>query len=332
MSAHNDVRTFRGDELNACETLFPPGIDGDPWVHYHATSSINEERINAEGLRWSPDACSAAEVQELVRVFRSMNWCGIHTGGYVALDAFSLCGDFQGNEAKPIYFREFSLRSLIYAQRDFAGGESSRAVRYAMRDLDKYLAEESVRHEHYDYQRREAVNLASSGAVPHPVIRVDLGWLQQQIERLEALRKRCDSFEQAHQYGVAYAVRFTPDDIPVLNYSSSMGLRCYRAIPCEQIVGKVRVLADDGPLRAGNDSDLVWTNHWRHEDPNGLLAVLAEAEGCGRSYPSATPEMIFRHRSKHLIDPAAGVDDSEEIARAFGSSELAEYVRQHRQR
>ncbi len=331
MSTSTDFRTFSDKELRACETLFPLEIDRDPWVQYHATSSINEDQIDAEGLKWSPAICSAADVLDLVLVYRSMNWCGKHTGGYVALDSFSVSGDFQGNETKPIYFREFSLRSLMYAQREFAGGESARGIRYALRDLDRYLADEAVRDEHYQYQRREAIGLASSGALPPRVMRVDLDRLKRQVERFADLRERCEGCQQSHRHGVVYAVRFTPEDIPSLNYSSSMGIRCYKPIGRQQIVGKVRVLADDSPVPAGNNGDIVWKNHWRREDPSGLLVALENAEKDGKSFPTAAPDMVFRHRRQNLLDPAAGIDESEEIARVHGSPQLAEFVRQHRQ-
>lgn len=318
MSASASIRTFGIDELQSCETLFPPEVDRDPWVQYHATSSISEQQIDAEGLLWSASTCSASEVLEVVRVYRSMNWCGLHSGGYVVLDSFTAAGDFQGRETKPIYFREYSLRSLIYAKRDFAGGESARAVRYALRDLERYLSEQSIREEHYAYQHRCAVNLSSTGAIPNPVIRVDLEWLGSQLSRFSDLRQRCDTCEASHQYGVVYAVRLTLDDIPSLNFSDSMGLRCYKHVTADRIVEKVHVHADTGRLPKGNDYRLVQQNEWRYADPTGLLATLKLAETEGRAYPLAVAHDVFRHRGTDLIDPSAGTDDSEEIARKYG--------------
>ncbi len=330
MSTPLECRTITGEELRNCDTLFSREIDQDPWVHYHATSSTNEGSIDLDGLNWSAAVCSAAEVLDLAVVYRSMNWCGRHTGGFVVLDSFSLTGDFQGRESKPIYFREYSLRPLLYARRDFAGGESARAVRYALRDLDEYLTDASVQAEHYDRQRQEALNCVLAGALPPRVVRVNLKWLRQKVERFAQLRQRCEACENSHEYGVVYAVKFMPQDIPSLNYSDSMGLRCFMALPRKRLVAKVRVHADDAPSVMGNDGDLFWNNRWRYESTEGLLAELAEAEQLGRAYSIPEPEAMFRHQDKQLLDPAAGIDESEEIAGTYGSPAFAEHLRRFR--
>ncbi len=324
MSGFRAVPTFRGLELQECETLFESDIDQDPWVQYHATSSLYEEQIDTEGLQWTGNIFSAADILDVVRVFRSINWCGVHTGGYAVLGPFSLA-DFQGEDFKPIYFREYSLRSLLYAERDFAGGETARALRYAIRDLECYLAEESVRDKHLYEQRRSAISLVSQSAVPGRVVRVNLNWLEEKIKRLRPLRERCDALKEKYEHGVVYAVRFTRKAIPILSYSSSMGLRCYAPIPCEKVVGKVRVFIDDLRLSWDKAAEFDEKNRWRYEDPNGLLAVLAEAEKNGESYQS--PELA--HEGPSLIDLSCGVDESEEIALTHGGAVLAKYVRQN---
>ncbi|QDT36020.1 hypothetical protein [Stratiformator vulcanicus] len=332
MTGFADIRTLSGDELRESDALFPAEIDQDSWVQYHATSSSNEAKIDAEGLRWSPNLFSVEDIVDVVSVFRSMNWCGVHSSGYVVLDSFSLSGDFQGEDFKPMYFREYSLRSLIYAQRDFAGGESARAIRYATRDLERYLKEEMVREDHYQSQRREAISLVASVAVPNRVVRVNLRWLQKQVDRLRPLRERCDALAQQHEYGVVYAVRFSQEDIPFLRLSSAMGLRCYSPLARNKIVGKVRVIAEGESLHSGNDTELIQKNRWREEDPNGLLSVLAEAEAKGQAYPLSAPQRAIAHRSPKMLDLTCGVDESEEIARESGTPGLAEYVRQHPRR
>ena len=328
---HSSVPTFRGLELQECDTLFESDIDQDPWVQYHATSSLYEDRIDAEGLQWTSNVFSAADILDVIRVFRSMNWCGVHTGGYAVLGSFSLA-DFQGKDFKPIYFREYSVRSLPYAERDFAGGETSRALRYAIRDLERYLTEESVRDQHLHKQRRNAISLASQGAIPGRVVRVDLDWLEEKIKRLRPLRERCDALKENYEYGVVYAVRFTRKDIPVLSFSSFMGLRCDAPIPREKIVGKVRIFIDDVNFLMGNGAELYLKNRWRHEDPNGLLATLAEAEKNGQSHQSSEHQEQFADEELSLIDLSCGVDESEKIALTHGGTALVEYVRQNPRR
>ena len=335
MSGAQDIPIFRDLELRECDTLFESDIDQDPWVHYHATSSLYEDRIDAEGLRWTSNVFSAANILDVIRVFRSMNWCGVHTDGYAVLHPFSLLGDFQGKDFKPIYFREDSLHSLLYAERDFAGGESARALRYAIRDLERYLAEESVRAQHLHKQRCNAISLASQGAVPGRVVRVDLDWLEEKIKRLRPLRERCDALKENYEHGVVYAVRFARKDIPALSYSNYMGLRCYAPIPPEKIVGKVRIFVDDVNLLRDSGIEFYPKNRWRHEDPNGLLATLAEAEKNGQSHQSSEHQEQFADEELSLIDLSCGVDESEKIALTrggYGGSALAEYVRQNPRR
>ncbi len=324
MSGLQAVPTFRGLELQECDTLFESDIDQDPWVQYHATSSSYEERIDAQGLQWSGNIVSAADILDVICVFRSMNWYGVHKGGYTVLGSFSLA-DFQGEDFKPICFSVHSLFSLLYAERDFAGGETARALRYAIRDLELYLTEESIRDKHLHKQRRSAISLVSQNAVPGRVVRVNLNWLEEKVKQLQPLRERCDALKENYEHGVVYAVQFTREDIPVLSPSYSMGIRCYAPIPPEKLVAKARVLIDDVQLLWAKDAKIGRENLWRREDPNGLLAVLAEAEKNGQSYQS--PELA--HEAPSLIDLSCGVDESEKIALTRGGAALAEYVRQN---
>ena len=112
MSGLRAVPTFRGLELQGCDTLFESDIDQDPWVQYHATSSLYEERIDAQGLQWAGNIVSAADVLDVICVFRSMNWYGVHKGGYTVLGSFSLA-DFQGEDFKPSRVRSAESHEMM---------------------------------------------------------------------------------------------------------------------------------------------------------------------------------------------------------------------------
>lgn len=121
------------------ESLFPQAITSDSWILYHATSSIAEERIDTEGL--IPSADHDAMLIKLIKVFRAMNWAGENGAGYPVLKGFLL----QRASLPNLYFRESSTRSLLYAKRDFAGGETARAMYHALEEL-KVVAGQVLQH------------------------------------------------------------------------------------------------------------------------------------------------------------------------------------------
>src|SRR5262249_15880755 len=62
-------------------------------------------------------------------------------GGFGVLVSFAQA-DFQNSNErnrKPIFLAETSFRSLLYASREWAGGETTRALRLALSDLYEYL-------------------------------------------------------------------------------------------------------------------------------------------------------------------------------------------------
>lgn len=315
---------FTSESLDGLATLFPEAIDRDPWVLYHATSSVNEDAIDREGLHWRPSVCSRADVELVVAIFEAMNWGGKHGGGFGVLKSFSLQGDFAGESTKPIYFREYSLRTLLYAERDFAGGESARAIRYAVEDLQTYLRDAEVREQHYEYQRRSFISEVREGYLPaKPVIRVDLEWVAEQSRRLEPLYRRCGELVQNHTHGVVYAVKFQPEDLGHLKHCSSMGVRFFRPVSVDAIMAKARILSADFKSPLGNDSDLVFANFWREEDPAGLLATLKSHGGYTYHHPSASVEV----QTDFNLGPA-GEDESRSLALEYGAPNIVQYFQQ----
>jgi hypothetical protein len=316
---------FSAEQILNCETLFPPEIDRDPWVFYHATTSFAEPIIDSEGLRWQPGVCSRSEIEEIVNTFEAMNWAGLSCGGLAVLKPFSLQGDFGDQSSKPIYFREFSLRSLVDAKRDFAGGESARGVRHAMRDLHEYLSNVDVREHHYNHQRHACLSLLREGAIPGRVIRVRHEWLKRRCDQLETLYARCQEIERSYIHGVVYAVRFRPEELPWLSYCDWMGLRCFRPVPCAQIVGKARILVTDFEDPPELNRLAAKENDWRTEDPHGLLAEL-EVHGGYTDHKKVLPT---RRINQNDLEPA-GDDDALDLAVQYGTPAIVAYLRLQR--
>jgi hypothetical protein len=130
------------EQLEDRDGLFSSELEHDGWVLYHATTSIAEGDIDQNGLNVRSSGF-ADEALRVIRVFRGMNWTGTRRGteGYPVLRGISL---YRGG-SNELYFREQSTRSLSYAQRDFAGGETLRALHYALADLQEYLEKREVR-------------------------------------------------------------------------------------------------------------------------------------------------------------------------------------------
>lgn len=180
---------FEFNELDATRPLFSRRIEDDPWVLYHATSSLVEREIEAQGFGGICPLVSVEDILQLTSLYRRINWCGIHGDGYPALATFTMGrAGFQGPRT---WFRETSMRSLVYAERDFAGGEWAMTFRKAFADILTFLRSEEVQKEHLQRQTLECKELVERGGAPSRVIRVDAA---QVAEALELLRKRALNF------------------------------------------------------------------------------------------------------------------------------------------
>ncbi len=234
---------FNSELLNKKVQLFPDEIENDPWIVFHGTSNLFESDIDAYGLQWKSSIVSKEEVSHVVDIFTKMNWSGKDGGGLPILKPFSLESDFALGNSKPIYFAETSYRALLYSTHEFSGGETVRALRKSIQDLEDYLQNKNIRDADMEYKLIEYNKLISLNAKVDMCPReVDLNWLEAEVEKLSELKKRCiDAYDQA-KYGVIYAVKFTQEDIDEKNnfdYHRNMGLKVFSRVPKEKIVGKI---------------------------------------------------------------------------------------------
>jgi hypothetical protein len=128
---------------------FQGAFANDGWIAYHGTSSAAETAIESQGFVWNDTAYSRSEIEAVANVFRQLGWAGKAGGGLGVLASFST-SDFRhlgAEDRKPIFFSATSKRSLLYASRDWAGGETARAVRIAFEDLDAFLNSQDFRRE-----------------------------------------------------------------------------------------------------------------------------------------------------------------------------------------
>jgi len=229
---------------------------------------------------------------------------------------------------KAIFLAETSIRAALYASREWAGGETARALRYAFKDLRSYLTSEDVDREHYARQEDVCIDLLTREGLPSPVIRVNLAWLREAVARLASLEVRCQGLLEAYTHGVIYAIRLTPDRLTgVIRPGGGMGIRVFRRISQTEIVGKVRLTDEECgrvyALRPAVDQrrcdlDLFGA-------PGSLLASLREkAPGSDPLVPSSGAYVMARDADR---DPAAGEDDALQVAHKHGTSEMIEYLK-----
>ena len=148
------VEAFDPDRVATRQRLFSDEIDTDEWIMFHGTSGFNAERIERDGFISLPGTSLYEQMQRVAAVFKNMNWCGESGGGYSVLKAFSLDHDFSERGRSPLFFAETSVRALLYASRNFAGGEKLRALRISFDDLESYLRDQNVRERHEAWMQR----------------------------------------------------------------------------------------------------------------------------------------------------------------------------------
>ncbi|HXB71296.1 MAG TPA: hypothetical protein VNY05_23880 [Candidatus Acidoferrales bacterium] len=260
------------EDLIARKWLFSPRLEDDPWVLYHATSSPVERKIDQEGFAGSAFLVTREHVIHMVSLYRSMNWAGIHSDGYAALGGITLG---RAHFLEPhCWFREASMRSLVYAQRSWAGGEWAMSFRQAFDDLVEFLRSETARQEHLQSQVQLCRFLVMSGAAPSPVIKVDAARLTAALEPLQVNAEACSQLVQRYEHGLIYAVKFVESDVPNLSDRGGSGILYTGTVLSDRIVGKACLDLGDRPAPRKSD-DVERMIFWRE----GPLALRIRANG-----------------------------------------------------
>lgn len=232
--------------------LLPTHILADEWVLYHGTSNLCENDIETTGFQSRQDSLISLEVvQRVLACFSRLNWYGNDQGGYVVLKSYTALHDYSYKSGKPIFLGLSCRWSLLYATRDFAGGEGCRGLRKALHDLHTYLADEDVRvgalTQCIDNIINEYGEVVYEDMVPLAV--EELTWLQDELTVLQPVREYVDSLYEQYRYGIVYAIKFNKKDIANLFYANGMGITHVGTISRDKIVAK---LLTDGSSTAYN--------------------------------------------------------------------------------
>jgi hypothetical protein len=243
--------------------LFSDGLEEDPWVIYHGTAASNSRAIEQHGFIYVDGRLSAASVANIIGVFRAMNWSGSGVDGFVVLASFTN-DDFSMNGKSPTFFADNGVRSLLFATRDFAGGEKLRSVRRALDELKGYISDDSVRADHMETQRCTFEYLSQRGAAESEIVlarpkSVDLDWLTEKVKSFQSLYKLASLPLDTFTGGVVYAVRMQDSDLPSLCNHPTMGIKAWKPLPPDRIVCRMEIPheVDSNALQYSNDIDLL---------------------------------------------------------------------------
>lgn len=236
-----------------------PATLADPSVLYHGTSSIALEGIRRTGIRWTDDRQFTREaVERVVSIFDAIDWAGEDQGGWFVLKGYTLGWDFSNASVKPVYLAESFHRACLYAQRDWAGGETARGIRHSLTDLRRLASDKEVYDRYLErLRRRESV-------VP-PATQL---WLSDRVRALGDIAQTADELYAAHQCGVVVAVRLADSDLPYLKYHEMHGVMAFQPLPPDRIVD-----VEEIPPEYRHD---VLGGPTRHEQPNwdGIIAQI----------------------------------------------------------
>jgi hypothetical protein len=251
------------EHLRAGESLFPAPIRDDEWILYHGTSGQFAPSIEEHGIQGDRGFITREQLRSVVDIFDAMEWAGVHGGGYAVLQPWSLNFDFAKAGTRKIYLAESSIRATTFASRDFAGGEAVRALSHALADLKRYIEDPDLRAEHISFQE---VDAQQTGAA---IVRPDVAWVAAQLATFNELLGLCATVRARHEFGVIYAVKFAPTDVPTLVGDASMGIVSTVPVRPEQLVAKMRVPSE---LECGGFDDRARVRAWHR--PSGLLHEL----------------------------------------------------------
>jgi hypothetical protein len=268
------MKIFKFDAGRAAEPgrLFDDGIEEDPWVMYHGTSAFNGPTIERDGFRSPAESMPRGAVEQVTRIFEQMRWKS--SRGYMVLRDYSLGHNIPMSGCGRIFFAETSLRGLLYARREFAGGETCFALRKAFVDLQSYLDDSSVRESHDAYLAMRYKSLRRNNAHQSELDKVmpasvELDWLRAQLDAVEPIRTLATDAFHRHNGGTVYAVKVQPEDVARFSWHREMGISTDRPVSADRILARV-----DTP----SDANMLTTAYQRSEPPlprtQGLLGAL----------------------------------------------------------
>ena len=307
------MRIFAEDAkaLSEKQNWFPPEIENDPQVVYHGTSSVFEEQIDRDGIQ-----CGSTHLDEAAllccTVIKTTEW--YEDSATTSLTAYSI--PRIGREA-PFFCGLYPQKTFLYTSREFAGGETARALRRIIPRLGVVAFENpDFFEQRFENDRQKCINKAKTGSFTQDkVLKVNLSWLKEKVIELKKILPGLVNIYERHRYGVVYALKLESEDVPAVAYDCIGGLMIYRPIPIYKCVAKLIV---HGEHCHGSDSNQDWEqqNFWREQ---GELVKLLASSG----YRSSGQLSID---ASQLFDPDGAEDTRFQIMIEHGNEMLRNFA------
>ncbi len=315
-----------GEDLVVAENWFDPAIEDDPWIVYHATSSVFEANIDSDGL------CPASSIKfdEAIRLACSFFINTDFTGsagsncGYLELVGLGL-PRIHGKSPPHLYFSLYPQRSPTYLMPDFCGGELMGGLARAIPAICQFAHDSDAIDMHFEQLQDLCIREVRAGCAPSVrVVRVNKDWARSVADQLAVFNIDLAAMRTAHSHGVLYAVQVNRELLVDAKYSSMDGLRICKEISPLQIVAKLRI----SNATVFSMNNLGWdpgryslTNRWRD---SGELATYLD--GKPQSFDDESLQQLSERLKRGLLDPQAGQDVTLELARQYGTEGVRKWA------
>lgn len=264
------ILTFTDRIFKYANHPFPSEIADDPMILYHGTSSCFEKEIESEGLSISKVHFQLDELLSIAELFEKLGWMG-KKGSMTTLKPFSISHDNQRHNIKPIYLGRSSNLVVNYAKHQDAGGEIAKTVRYCFEDLNEFLNNEEIRKEHENKMKKQTEQAYNEGWVfEAPKQTISLEELAKSLNALDHINQRALSLIENTEYGIVYAIRFNEENAKHLLNHNWMGIKYFKDILPDQIVGKAIVPKEYRKEHSNNYHD------FKIPSEEGILKMVLE--------------------------------------------------------
>lgn len=317
-------------QLLHSKVWFNKSIESNPWVVYHATSSVNEDSIDIHGFIKSRSSLFGEAALVAVKFFLNTDWWdSCLDSGRSTLEGFSI--DRSSPESgTPLYFALYPQSPYLYLLRDFCGGESAHALARAIPAILKFASDDHAISDHHNQLVEQALKKIRTGVPPiHRVFLCRKDWIRDQAEKLSRSLHLLSEIRAKHLHGVLYAVRLESDDVNPATYSGSDGLRIYKDIGPDRLVAKIRVSdPEELSVLSGMEIDSPPINFDTGErvsaDENTSPLLNAIRDPCC-DLPTA------QDMKDELLDANSGEDITWDLILKYGNEYLRSWAKQQLQ-
>jgi hypothetical protein len=223
----------------------------DTSVLFHGTSSFSAAIVEKEGLRPQKSIIADDELQAVAALYEEIQWAGTDLGGYAVLRPWSLGYDRRAGQ--PLFFGESCVRTSTWATQDFAGGDTVRALRRAISDLEQFAQSPDLIEHHLEQCRARNRSHRRRGIPTKDLpVAFDKDRMLESLGLLKATKMKCEEVYREHAYGVLYAVRL-PADLK-RHRTNFMGIEVREVVPPDLIIDALQVPNDWQPWESTNCS------------------------------------------------------------------------------